>query len=151
MRHKRVEFYLHFVWATYERRPLITPDIEPRLYRNMAAQVKKQDCHLLAIGGLADHVHLVLCPPVTVHIPSLVQRVKGVSSAFVRDLWGPERFFRWQAGYGLFSFHYLQRDKVIAYVRNQKQRHAEGRVWPDWEEPDADDLPAEPDATDDTE
>jgi REP element-mobilizing transposase RayT len=93
-------------------------------------------CDVLAVGGVADHVHLAVRVPATLDIPKLMQQVKGVSSAFARDVFGPDRFFRWQDGYGVFSFHALQAERVIAYIERQQQRHAENRLWSEWEDPD---------------
>ena len=137
MRHNKVEVPLHLVWTSFERMPLVTPDIERSVYRCIEDEARKLKCDVLALNGMPDHVHLVVLFPTTIAIAKLMQQVKGVSTAFVRDQLGPERFFRWNEGYGVFAFSRSHRERVIAYVENQKRHHAENTLWPDWEEPDA--------------
>ncbi|MBB6049071.1 transposase [Armatimonas rosea] len=50
--------FLHFVWATRDRLPFVTPEIERRLYRMMEAKVRELGCRVAAINGMPDHVHL---------------------------------------------------------------------------------------------
>jgi REP element-mobilizing transposase RayT len=83
--------------------------------------------------------------PTVLSPAKLMQQVKGVSSRFASEHLLPTgELFVWQEGYGTFSFSRSHRDRVIAYIRNQKQHHASGEVWTTWgeisdncEEPDA--------------
>ena len=140
----KVELYLHFVWATHRRLPLITPDIEAAVYACILAEAKRCRLEVLALNGMPDHVHLVVQKPATITEADIMRRVKGVSSTFVRDnIVAPGGTFRWQDGYGVFSFHGAQRARVIAYVQNQKRHHATGDVRPAWEEDEeVRDIPA---------
>lgn len=141
MRHNRVEVALHLVWTTFERRPLVTADIERAVYRCIEHEARKLKCEVLAINGMPDHVHLAVLFPTTTTIAHLVKQAKGVSSAFARDQLGPDTFFRWHEGYGVFAFSRSHRQRVIAYIENQKRHHASDKLWPDWEEPNATDEP----------
>ena len=132
-RHSKAEIYLHFVWATYRRLPLITLDVEPRLYACILSEVRKAGCETLALGGMPDHVHLAARLPPTISATKLMQQVKGVSSLCGRDLVGPGGLFSWQDGYGVYSFSRSHRVKVIAYVQNQKRHHATQHLWTEWE------------------
>ena len=78
-------FQLHLVWGTHARLPCITPEIERPVHRCIAGEARALGCDVLAIGGTADHVHLVVKLPTTVTIARLAQQVKGVSSHFVHD------------------------------------------------------------------
>ena len=78
-------FQLHLVWGTHERLPCITPEIERPVHRCIEGEARALGCDVLAIGGTADHVHLVVKLPTTVTIARLAQQVKGVSSHFVHD------------------------------------------------------------------
>lgn len=55
--------YYHLVWATGDRTPLITDPIRPELYQYMQAKAKSLDCWFHAIGGIEDHVHLIVSIP----------------------------------------------------------------------------------------
>ena len=144
MRRSKIEVYLHFVWATYERRPLLTPEIEQAVYGCILTEAARLRCEVLALGGTEDHVHLAIQFSNTVCLGDLMKQVKGVSSHLVKAEFGEETFFRWQEGYGVFSFSRPHREKVIAYVQNQKHHHERGNLWPEWEETDeeADELPS---------
>ena len=129
-RQSKAEIYLHFVWATWERMPLIEPDIEESLYSCIVSEAVKLKCTLLAIGGMPDHVHLLLKIPTTVCAAQVAQRVKGVSSSFGRDQLMKGGFFGWQDGYGVFSVSRSDNRKVIDYIDNQKEHHQKGSLWP---------------------
>ena len=136
MRRSKSEIYLHLVWATRERHPLITPAIRGRLYPFLEMQAKYLGCHVLAIGGMPDHMHMVVRAPTTVCAAQLMRQVKGSSSAFVNDLTMRTPYFRWQEGYGVFSLCRPLLDKILRYVENQERHHSQGPVWTDWEETD---------------
>jgi putative transposase len=68
MRRNKLALYLHLVWATWDRLPLITSRIERRLYRNIESQVREMGATVLALNGVADHVHLVASFPTTVTV-----------------------------------------------------------------------------------
>lgn len=138
MRHNKAEVYLHFVWTTEGRQPFLDPRLERAAFRCIESQAAKLGCVVLALGGMPDHVHLVVRLPPRLSIARLVKQVKGVSSALANDLDDHTKHFRWQAGYGVFSLSRPHLKKVIRYVQEQKQRHAKKRLWADWEEPDTD-------------
>ena len=140
MRYKRskTQLYIHIVWATHQRLPLVTPDIERPLYRCISEICQRNSCDVLAIGGMPDHVHLfVLLSPKT-SISKLVKDVKGGSSHFVSMCLKPGEWFAWQNHYGAFSIALRDKDKIIHYILNQKRHHAEGSLYPDGEETDED-------------
>ena len=138
MSHCHKEIYLHLVWATRQRDPLLAPEIERRIYRCIQSEAERLGAVVLAIGGLADHVHFVVQSPAHVSTSDLTKQVKGVSSRFaVSELVGRENllpYFGWQEGYSVFSLSRSHLDKVIPYVQNQKQHHRERTIWPTWEE-----------------
>ena len=125
-----ISVYLHLVWATYERHPIVTDALEPEIIRCIHEECQRQKCDVLAIGAMPDHIHLAVSFPATTTIAQLMKQVKGVSSAFARDASKDGNFFGWQEGYGAFSFSPTHRERVVEYIRNQKQHHAENTIWP---------------------
>ena len=95
----RIEMYVHMVWATWRRTPLIQPAIEPRLYGAMRAKCLQLDCPAVAAGGIADHVHLLAKLHPTVTVARLAGEVKGFTSFLVGHELLPGQFFRWQERY----------------------------------------------------
>lgn len=134
MKRNKLALYIHLIWATWDRQPLLTPDIERRVHRNIASQAIKMKCKLLAINGMPDHVHLFVRIPSTITIANLVKQVKGVSSHFVNDTIQPGFHFKWQGFYGAFSVSRWDIEKIINYVRRQKKHHRFNDLYPEWEE-----------------
>lgn len=113
---------------------MITPDIERRLYREIESEAVKMRCIVLAVNGIEDHVHAALIIPTILTIADLVKQIKGASSHFVNEVLRPEMPFKWQGSYGVFTVSRWDVDKIVAYVKNQKQHHADTTLLPEWEE-----------------
>jgi REP element-mobilizing transposase RayT len=114
--------YYHLVWATTERRPLITPDLEPDLYGYIIGKADALGCITHAIGGVEDHIHLIASIPPSLAISEFVQKIKGSSTHHLnQEKTRPK--FGWQRGYGVFSLGSKQLADAIAYVENQKAHH----------------------------
>ncbi len=126
---------VHFVWATWDRQPLVTAEIEQELWRYIGAVCTDDECDILAIGGMPDHVHLLALLSNTTTIADLMKHVKGGSSRFVTQELKPGAWFRRQGSYGAFSVSRPQIDTVANYIASQKQHHADGTLWPDAEQP----------------
>jgi REP element-mobilizing transposase RayT len=133
MRGPYTELYLHLVWATWDRLPLISEAIEPRLYAAMAQKCRKLKCVPLAIGGIEDHVHLLVRFHTTVAIATLVKEVKGSSSHLVTHEITPGEFFKWQGSYGAFTLRKEEVPWVEGYIARQREHHAAGTTVEAWE------------------
>ena len=121
--------YYHLTWATGERYPVITSDIEPKLYGYIIGKAHALDCIMHAIGGTESHIHLVTSIPPKLSIADFAQRTKGSSAHYLNHgLATPLPKFRWQRGYGVFSLGRKQLDEAVAYVRNQKVHHRQNTV-----------------------
>ena len=139
MQRSKTEIYLHFVWATHRRMPLITPMLEPELYQILTEEAQRLGCQVLALGGISDHVHLVVCAPPKYAPSEIAKQLKGTSSAWVRRRIRPHQPmsaepFGWQDNYACFSLSRTHLKQAVYYVTHQKQHHAEQKLWPDWEE-----------------
>jgi len=140
MRRSKVEVYLHIVWATWRRQPYISPEIERAVYRCIEKEIKRLQATVLALGGIENHVHLLVRIPATLPISRLANQIKGVSSRLVKDQFSEMAHFRWQENYAVFSVGRTQVAIVQAYVLNQKQHHAENTLHATWEETDEESL-----------
>ena len=109
---------------------LVEPDIERGLYRYITQACKDDKCPVLAIGGMPDHVHLLVTYGNTISLADLMRHVKGGSSRFVSDTLRPGQWFQWQASYGVRCVEPKNRSKLIAYIGSQKRHHSEGPTWP---------------------
>jgi REP element-mobilizing transposase RayT len=142
MKRNKLALYLHLVWATWDRLPMITPEIERRLYRNIESEVQGMGCTVLALNGVSDHVHLVVSIPSTITIADLVKQVKGVSSHFVNEAIKPDEQFKWQGNYGALTVSRWDLAKIVGYVKRQKEHHGSDDLVPEWEET-LEEMPAE--------
>jgi REP element-mobilizing transposase RayT len=131
---KKISLYVHLVWRTWDSLPLITPEIERRLYRNIQSESQKMKCTVLALNGSADHVHLLVMLPTTLTVAELMQRVKGVSSHFVNNVLESLEPFKWQGGYGAFSVSRWDVEKIKKYIQRQKEHHQTNELWQELEQ-----------------
>lgn len=123
MPHSYVSNLMHCVFSTKERLPLITPELEARLWPYMGGIAREYKMKAIAIGGTADHLHTLLSLPATMSFAKAVQLIKGGSSKWIHDTFREHRKFAWQEGYGAFSVSSSQAEKTIAYIQRQKEHH----------------------------
>ena len=139
MRRSKAEVYLHLVWATHNRRPWLTPDLTPIVYDAITRVARRLKVTILAVGGMPDHVHLLVLLPPSQNIAQFAGQVKGASSRLAGET--SDAPFQWQEGYGVFSVSPSHVPRVLAYVRDQPRRHGIHHIWPDWEETDEESPP----------
>lgn len=116
---------VHLVFSTKHRVPLITPAIETELYPYMAAVMRECKSPVLAINGVADHVHLLFALHRTVTIADVVEEVKKRSSKWMKTKGLEFESFAWQGGYGAFSVGQANLEVVKNYIAHQKAHHAQ--------------------------
>ena len=80
-----VSSYHHCVFSTKERRPLITPSLSQRLWPFLGGIARQNKMKAIEIGGVEDHVHILLSLPSTVPIAKALQLIKGGSSKWVHE------------------------------------------------------------------
>ena len=118
--------FYHFVWGTKNREPLIAPKWENSLHNVIAAKATGLGALVHAVGGIEDHVHLVVSVPPKIALSTFIGQVKGNSSHFVNHELDVDIYFAWQAEYGVVSFGGKMLDMVVRYAKNQRKHHAEG-------------------------
>ncbi len=123
MGNRRLNLYLHLVWGTWDGNPWIIPRIERSVYRCIVNQIKQLGCEIIAINGVADHIHLVVRLKSTVSVALLVKKAKGVSARFINEFLDLDEHFKWSAGYGGFTISRWDLPKIIDYVKKQKTHH----------------------------
>jgi putative transposase len=115
--------HYHIVFSTKYRSPWITVDVEERIWTYMGGIARKYDMSPVQIGGLEDHLHLVLGIPPTLAVSKAVQLLKGGSSRWIRtNLTGFEDF-SWQDGYGAFTIGQSVMAATVTYVERQREAH----------------------------
>ena len=121
--HSFTSCFVHCVWSTKNREPLLTPDLRDRLWPYLGGIAKQNQMKTLAIGGASDHVHVLLALPATLSVAKAMQLLKGNSSKWLRETFPKMDSFAWQEGYGAFSIGMSGVDATVAYIRNQAEHH----------------------------
>jgi len=120
------QLYYHLVWATKNREPLITADLEPELHAYLRGKGLSLGGIVHAVGGVSDHTHVVVSIPPRLAVAGYVGQLKGASSHWVNHLSGFTGPFAWQEGYGVITFSKRSLPDVVRYVLNQHAHHATG-------------------------
>lgn len=123
MSHSFVNQLLHCVFSTKERRPMINSELETRLFPYMGGIARENKMKLMTVGGMPDHVHLLLSLPSTLSVAKAMQFIKGGSSKWVHDEFPEHRLFEWQEGYGAFSIGVDGIERTVEYINNQAEHH----------------------------
>ena len=118
-----ISSYFHCVFSTKERRRLITPALAQRLWPFMGGIARQHKIKAIEIGGVEDHVHLLLSLPSTIAIAKALQLIKGGSSKWVHETFPEHRLFGWQEKYGAFSVSVSQLDNIVRYIQGQEAHH----------------------------
>ena len=117
-----LSLHYHLVFSTKDRAPLIVPGWRERLHAFLGGIVKQLDGTPEAIGGVADHVHLLIGLRATHCLADVMREIKCVSSRWVHEEIG-ERAFAWQEGYGGFTVGAPQCMDVRSYIARQEEHH----------------------------
>ena len=117
------QIFLHVVFAVKFRRAQIPLDKRDEIYNYISGIVFNHGCKLMCIGGVTDHVHLLIRLSTSVAVAKLIQSVKVGSSNFITHKQYHPRDFHWQDGYGVFSVSPNHVEGVTKYINNQIEHH----------------------------
>ena len=119
-----VKNYVHLVFSTKHRQPLILPPVEAELHAYLGSICNSRECQSLKVGGYADHVHILFMLSKKIALMKLVEEVKSHSSKWIKTKGAEYEHFYWQDGYGAFSINPSERETVIGYIANQQEHHS---------------------------
>ncbi|MFA7380052.1 MAG: IS200/IS605 family transposase [Bacteroidia bacterium] len=118
-----VNNYVHIIFSTKHREPLITKEIETELHAYMGGICSRLECKPIKIGGYDDHIHVLCNLSKKIPMMKLLEEVKSHSSKWIKTKGEEFVNFYWQDGYGAFSVNPKQLDNVIQYIANQREHH----------------------------
>lgn len=118
-----VKNYIHIVFSTKHRQPLILPPVEDELHAYLGGICKNLECQPLIVGGFTDHIHILCILSKKIALMKLVEVVKSYSSKWIKSKGLGYSNFYWQDGYAAFSVNPKGVDRVTTYIKNQKQHH----------------------------
>ena len=115
--------YCHFIFSTKHREPLISRELQPRLFAYIGGGLRNEGSVLLAAGGMPDHVHLLASLSRQTSVAEVVRLVKANSSGWVHQTFPEMQGFAWQNGYGAFSVSASALPAVKRYLAGQEEHH----------------------------
>ena len=113
----------HVVFSTKHRANLIPAQVQPRLYEYLGGIVRGERGTTHEIGGVADHVHLLIQWRTDETLATLMRRLKSNSSRWLRTELPILAGFGWQEGYAAFTVSPSQFETVQHYIQNQAAHH----------------------------
>ncbi|MEO7539925.1 MAG: IS200/IS605 family transposase [Pyrinomonadaceae bacterium] len=122
MPHTYTNLLFHIVFSTKDWFPLILPEHEERLFEYIGGTIRGLKGICLEIGGMADHIHILVRLPPTLGVSKFVERLKPSVTMWARSTIHPK--FEWQDGYGAFSVSESKIPAVRRYIRGQKEHHS---------------------------
>lgn len=124
MTHSYRLHYFHLVWSTKHRQPYLSSDIQSRLYPYLGAITRNHSGKLLEIGGMPDHIHILIELSLLDKFSHFIRDLKASSSQWIHKNFPNLYDFAWQEGYGSFSVSFSNLQSVKKYIQNQEQHHA---------------------------
>lgn len=113
----------HIIFSTKNRQSFIHDEIELRLYAYIKTICQDHGSHLIQIGGISNHIHLLVNLSRKYALSKFVNEIKSHSSKWIKTIDNDLQNFAWQSGYGAFSVGQLEYQKVVDYISRQKEHH----------------------------
>ena len=120
-----VKNYIHIIFSTKHRQPLITPSIESELHKYLGGICNNLECIPIKIGGYTDHIHVLCLLSKKITLINLLGELKAHSSKWIKTKNDTFKNFYWQDGYGAFSVNPAETEVVRSYIEKQHELHQE--------------------------
>lgn len=117
------QIFYQIVFGTKDREATITEAHCEELYKYIWGVVKNRNCKLYRINGIADHIHIFSDLHPAISLADYVKDIKVSSSQWMKESGKFPEFKGWQEGYGAFTYSVKEKNKVIDYIKSQKEHH----------------------------
>ena len=118
------QMYYQIVFGTRMREMTINETHEQELYKYIWGIINNHKCKLYRINSMPDHIHIFSDLHPSVSLSDFVKAIKVAGSLWMKESGKFPGFTNWQEGYGAFTYSQKEKDRVIDYIKNQKQHHA---------------------------
>ena len=115
--------YYHIMFHTKHNAMAIEVENETTLYHYIHGFCKNAGAQLIRIGGMPDHIHMLIMLPATCSLSSFVQQLKISTSKMLVENGNFKYFEGWQNGYSAFTYAYKDLDMIVNYIKGQKEHH----------------------------
>ncbi len=130
--HKSI--YYHITFATKDRQPFLNGEIKEQVNHFIWNKCKRLGLYLHRIGGIQDHIHMLVYIPPKVAVADAIGQIKGSSSYFVNNELAGDKELYWQQGYGVITVSEDNFQRVHEYIENQEEHHRDNTAWDQLEE-----------------
>ena len=113
----------HIIFSTKDRRPIITPEYEIRLYDYLGGTIRKLGGISLELNGTEDHLHLLAKLRPDHALSDVLRELKANATGWMHDIFPSLKNFSWQRGYGAFTVSQSNVPAVRRYIARQKEHH----------------------------
>ncbi|OAI49582.1 hypothetical protein AYO45_02180 [Gammaproteobacteria bacterium SCGC AG-212-F23] len=120
------QLWIHIIFSTKNRFPFLDQSIQKRMHGYIKEICQKQKCYLHAIGGIEDHIHLLVSLHKNISLSKLIEEIKKSSSKWIKTVKysnSTNNQFTWQAGYAAFSVSQSSLEATRSYIENQVAHH----------------------------
>ena len=119
------KIYIHIVFSTKNRKPILTNQIQKELFPYVATVLRDHQSNAYKVGGFTDHIHIACSLSKTQSATELINIIKTTSSKWLKQRFPELPDFSWQHGYGVFSFGQSGLQAVMKYIENQEEHHTQ--------------------------
>ena len=134
MSHSFNKIWIHAIWATKERLPLLHQNSEQKVYSFIAEQLRELGCPVRIINGMPDHIHCLFLLNPQKSVADVIKQIKGSSSHYINENNIIPDKFSWQTGYAAYSVSESVVEKVFQYIKIQKEHHQKKTYQQEYEE-----------------
>jgi REP element-mobilizing transposase RayT len=121
--HSHIKVYIHMIWGTYKREPILTRDFRLQLFDHFIERFTELNLTVEKMCIQPEHLHLLLQLPSDRALADIAKNLKGESSHWINNQNFFRGKFRWQRGYGAYSVSESLVDTVMQYIENQEEHH----------------------------
>ncbi len=129
-----IKIWIHLVWATKRRDPLLTKDIRQTVFQHIKENAKKNNICIDFINGYSDHVHCLVSLGSGQTIEKILMLIKGESSHWINKQKLTKRKFEWQSKYFAASVSESSVNNVREYIKNQERHHKKKTFYDEYNE-----------------
>ena len=115
--------HYHVVFSTKHREPWLRPEIQDRVWAYLGGIARQHELRPVLIGGVDDHIHMLLGIPATTAVSEALKYLKGGSSGWMKENIPDCQGFGWQDGYGAFTVSKSSEADVKEYILTQREHH----------------------------
>ncbi len=129
-----VQLTYHIVIATQQHEAVLAKPKREELYRCMWGVVKEKKGHLFRIGGVENHVHLLLSVHPAVAVAEMVKAIKLTAAEWIRSQAAFPKFTGWHEGYAAMTCSWEEKEMLVEAIKHQEEHHTEVSFREEFEE-----------------